>query len=82
MDSVQYLSSSSTGYPRAAGIPTGVSAVTKGFPFMDDSYIRQMIDISLERIVVVLYTYHQLRRVVYSCDPTRFDLIGYRVPTV
>lgn len=62
--------------PRAAGVPTGLSINTEGFPFMDDTYTKRIIDLSIERIALILDTYPSIKRVVYSCDVKDPDLIG------
>lgn len=62
--------------PRAVGIPTGWSTETQGFPFMDKLYIKRAIDLSVERVVCVLDTWPEIKRVVFSCDDQDSSLIG------
>ena len=65
--------------PRAAGVPTGFSINTEGFPYLDDHYIKRAIDLSLERIVLILDTYPGIKRVIFSSDPNNSSLIGTNI---
>lgn len=56
------------GPPRAVGIPTGFSVRCGGFTTLDDTVIRQYIDLSFERLLVLLEMYPQIKRVIYSAD--------------
>ena len=49
--------------PRAVGVPTGWSLTASGFPHMDN-YIKTVIDLSLDRIALVLDQYPQFKRLI------------------
>lgn len=63
------------GRPMAAGIPTGWSVRTGGFPWLDKE-IKYIIDASFERIRILLQTYPDITKIVYSCDSYNTHIIG------
>ena len=46
---------------------------------MDKSYTKRIIDLSLERIGLILDTYPSIQRVIYSCDDKDTTLIGTKI---
>ena len=64
------------GPPRAAGVPTGWSTETQGFPHIDNLYIKRAIDLSIERIKLILDTWPTISTLVYSCDEADPMFIG------
>ena len=64
------------GPPRAVGIPTGFSVRCGGFTTLDDTVVRQYIDLSFERLLVLLDMYPQIKRVIYSADSKDPMLVG------
>ena len=64
------------GPPRAVGIPTGFSVRCGGFTTLDCHCIKAYIDLSFERLLLLLHTYPQIKRVVYSADADKPDKIG------
>ena len=64
--------------PRAVGVPTGWSVAAMGFPHMD-LYVKTAIDLSLDRIAVVLHQNPQLKRLIYSCDTKQPELVGVKI---
>lgn len=75
---VQHLSDSdiSKGVaPRAVGIPTGWSIETEGFPHMDRLHIKRAIDLSIERMIIVLHTY-KYDEIVFSADSDDPTVVG------
>ena len=74
---VQHLSDSEIAKgvaPRAVGIPTGWSIETEGFPHMDRLHIKRAIDLSIERMIIVLHTY-DYDNIIFSADSDP-NLIG------
>eukprot|EP00966_Prymnesium_polylepis_P020545 472628-Prymnesium_polylepis.2 len=65
--------------PRAVGVPTGWSVAAMGFPFMDSVFIKTAIDLSLDRIALVLDQHPQYTRLVYSADADSPRLIGVKI---
>ena len=64
--------------PRAVGVPTGWSLTASGFPHMDN-YIKTVIDLSLDRIALVLDQHPQFTRLIYSCDDKAPHLLGVKI---
>ena len=64
--------------PRAVGVPTGWSLTASGFPHMDN-YIKTVIDLSLDRIAIVLDQHPQFKRLIYSCDEKAPNLLGVKI---
>ena len=64
--------------PRAAGIPTGWSVASGGFPEMD-FYTRKAIDASIDRIKIVLRDHPQYTEIVFSCDASNNKKIGTNI---
>ena len=50
--------------PRAVGVPTGWSVAAMGFPNMDTVFTKTAIDLSLDRIAVILDEYPQFSQLV------------------
>eukprot|EP00966_Prymnesium_polylepis_P105902 2452021-Prymnesium_polylepis.1 len=65
--------------PRAVGVPTGWSVAAVGFPFMDSVFTKMAIDLSLDRIAMVLNQQPQYKRLIYSCDAGSPRLIGVKI---
>jgi len=65
--------------PRAVGVPTGWSVPAMGFPFMDTVFTKTAIDLSLDRIALVLGQHPQYKRLIYSCDAAAPQLIGVKI---
>ena len=64
--------------PRAVGVPTGWSLTASGFPQMDN-YVKTVIDVSLDRIALVLDQHPQFKRLIYSCDAKAPNLLGVKI---
>ena len=64
------------GPPRAAGIPSGFSVRCGGFTSLDRSIVKQYIDLSFERLLLILHTYPQIKRVIYSANKDDLLKIG------
>lgn len=64
---------------RAAGIPTGWSTETQGFPCLDKHYSKLAIDLAFERLVLILEQQTDIDRVIYSCDSEDPALIGTNI---
>ena len=62
---------------RAVGVPTGWSVETQGFPQMDKTDVKRAIDLSFDRLLVLLKTTHaHVKRIIYSADASNNALIG------
>ena len=44
-----------------------------------DNYIKTVIDLSLDRIAVVLDQHPQFKRLIYSCDEKAPNLLGVKI---
>ena len=44
-----------------------------------DNYIKTVIDLSLDRIALVLDQHPQFKRLIYSCDEKAPDLLGVKI---
>ena len=44
-----------------------------------DNYIKTVIDLSLDRIALVLDQYPQFKRLIYSCDEKAPNLLGVKI---
>lgn len=64
---------------RAAGIPTGWSTETQGFPRLDKHYSKLAIDLAFERLVLILEKQTDIDTLIYSCDPDDPTLIGTNI---
>lgn len=64
--------------PRAVGVPTGWSTAAMGFPLMDTD-VKRAIDLSLDRIALVLDQNPRFKRLMYSCDEQHTQLIGVKI---
>ena len=64
--------------PRAVGVPTGWSLTSSGFRDMDN-YVKTVIDLSLDRIAIVLDQHPQFKRLIYSCDEKAPNLLGVKI---
>lgn len=62
--------------PRAVGIPTGWSLQTRGFSQLDSLYVKTIIDLSLDRVAIVLSQHPQIKRLIYSSDAADPLLVG------
>lgn len=62
--------------PRAVGIPTGWSLQTRGFSHLDSLYVKTIIDLSLDRICIVMNQHPQIKRLIFSSDAADPLLIG------
>lgn len=65
--------------PRAVGVPTGWSVAAMGFPNMDTVFTKTAIDLSLDRIAVILDEYPQINQLVYSCDAKEPQMLGVKI---
>lgn len=65
--------------PRAVGVPTGWSVAAMGFPNMDTVFNKTAIDLSLDRIAVILDEYPQFNQLVYSCDAKEPQMLGVKI---
>jgi hypothetical protein len=65
--------------PRAAGVPTGWSVAAMGFAQMDSVFVKTAIDLSLDRIALVLKENPQYKRLVYSCDKDEPRMLGVKI---
>lgn len=65
--------------PRAVGVPTGWSVASLGFGFMDTVYVKTAIDLSLDRISLVLQQHPRFKRIVYSCDADDPMMLGVNI---
>lgn len=60
----------------AAGVPTGWSHETHGFPIMD-AQVKLAIDLAFERILILLYSkMRYVTEVIYSADSNAPEMIG------
>ena len=66
---------------RSAGIPTGWSTETQGFRKLDLYHSKHVIDLAVERIVVLLQNNPARDCIVYSCDATDESLVGTNIFT-
>lgn len=64
---------------RAAGIPTGWSTETQGFPCLDKHYTKLAIDLAFERLVLILEKQTDIDTVIYSCDADDHTIIGTNI---
>ena len=64
--------------PRAVGVPTGWSLTSSGFRDMDN-YVKTVIDLSLDRIAIVLDRHPEFKRLMYSCDEKVPKLLGVKI---
>ena len=65
-------------FTRAVGVPTGWSTTAMGFPHMDVD-VKRAIDLSLDRIALVLDQNPGFTRLMYSCDEQHQELIGVKI---
>ena len=65
--------------PRAVGVPTGWSVAAMGFPNMDTVFTKTAIDLSLDRIAVVLDEHPHFKRLVYSSDAKDPLMLGVKI---
>ena len=65
--------------PRAVGVPTGWSVAAMGFPHMDTVFTKTAIDLSLDRIAVVLDENPQFKRLMYSSDAKDPRMLGVKI---
>ena len=61
---------------RAAGVPTGWSTAAGGFSQMDNDVVRRAIDLSIERIVILLDKLTHFTSVIFSADRAAPSMIG------
>lgn len=66
-----------SGLPKSAGIPTGWSTETGGFPELDKC-IRKAIDLAFVRINFLINK-HNYDKIIYSADPEDDSLINCRI---
>ena len=64
--------------PRAVGVPTGWSLASSGFGQLTCD-IKQVIDLSLDRIALTLDQYPEFKRLMYSCDEKAPNLLGVKI---
>ena len=61
--------------PRAVGIPTGWSQDSGGFRALDNT-VKKIISCAKMRILSHLYEYPNVKKIIYSAEPSNTQLIG------
>ena len=67
--------------PRAAGIPTGWSTASGGFKEMN-FYTRKAIDMSIDRIKIILKNNPMYTKIVFSCNALNYKKLGTNIFTL